>query len=445
MSYRPISIPSIKFWATNGGVTLDPTAGLRATGWSDGDRVPARYLNFLQNAAAGWGNAACRAAFSDFRRQYVHMLDSSNVANLVTTLVGVACIEESTNGENQIIVVAVKKADIDPTIGGKLLGSLDGGNTWFPSWGGSIAINIGRILWDGTYLWVFDSNKLKAVDDILGATIATLAGTQPTLVTEEGWNYSREAGKGVCVDFSGTTVYYTTDITAGWTAATSFPTITPSYTRLRGIECDGDATWIMVVREPDATDDAAIIISTDGGINWDFVSDDAGISAADGDIAPSSTVYEPTTGTWWIAAVDTTANNALKLYKSTDGGDVWVDATPSYFADVPSDQFTNFYAGDFMCLGNGILILCNQTNTDIDLSGLGDTDTVYDNNMISYDAGVTWERMRAPYPHIVQMDVCRDGSIVMVGAWPASAARSGTGAEYEVVSVSSKLAQELSL
>lgn len=51
MATKPASLP---VWATSGGVTLEPSAGEKAAGWSAGFRPPARWFNWWMNLVYLW-------------------------------------------------------------------------------------------------------------------------------------------------------------------------------------------------------------------------------------------------------------------------------------------------------------------------------------------------------------------------------------------------------
>lgn len=48
---KPTDVPS---WATDADRRLEPTAGEKGTGWNEGNRLPARKLNWLQGLFADW-------------------------------------------------------------------------------------------------------------------------------------------------------------------------------------------------------------------------------------------------------------------------------------------------------------------------------------------------------------------------------------------------------
>lgn len=50
---RPDNLP---VWATDGGVTAEPAAGYKASGFSAGKKLPAKWLNWIMNTIYGWVN-----------------------------------------------------------------------------------------------------------------------------------------------------------------------------------------------------------------------------------------------------------------------------------------------------------------------------------------------------------------------------------------------------
>ncbi len=51
MAQKPSSLPT---WATDGGTTLEPSAGEKAAGWVVGTRAPARWMNWVLNLIYQW-------------------------------------------------------------------------------------------------------------------------------------------------------------------------------------------------------------------------------------------------------------------------------------------------------------------------------------------------------------------------------------------------------
>lgn len=48
---KPATLP---VWATDGGTTLEPSAGEKAAGWGASDKPPARWMNWWQNNVYAW-------------------------------------------------------------------------------------------------------------------------------------------------------------------------------------------------------------------------------------------------------------------------------------------------------------------------------------------------------------------------------------------------------
>ena len=51
MAEKPTTLPQ---WATDGGATLEPAAGVKASGFVVGTRPPARWMNWILNTTYQW-------------------------------------------------------------------------------------------------------------------------------------------------------------------------------------------------------------------------------------------------------------------------------------------------------------------------------------------------------------------------------------------------------
>lgn len=369
-------------WATDSGRVLEPSSGVKDTGWQIDDVPPARWMNWLQNLQYEWNQYHLRQQianwrFCDYNTKPAPGTSQSVIYNQedgIWWIIG-------TNGAN-----------------GEAWYSYDGHN--FTLQAASLVGNLPNehcIAIDSANLLVGTDDGIKYRPNATGvwALIANaaigLASGPTTIITK----YS--TSDFIMAYAAGTVFIESTGVTGGsWVAATTDPPSPPAGapTGTRFIWATGNTFYLMITGVTGPS--TKVYTSTDNGDNWAAMSNHPLASDTAYEMA-----YNPDTGRLIVVGNDATPTSLIE-YTDDAGATAWSSATIDY-GDVQSPYRSPQLRSVYYC-GNNVWIAGGNS------SALNGQSALF---LVSIDDGETWA-----YGFVKEDTNTTDNGIIQVAGCP---------------------------
>lgn len=342
-----VSPDRLSRWATDGGTTLEPSEGLKNTGWADDDRPPGRKWNWVWNNTYEW-----------FRR--LAGMSVTNFAEIAVT--GPTNLETMVYQKQTSLWLSAESGAGDAFV------SKDGGISWtnVRTLTSTILNNRCSAANGGQLLIAFSNGSIDYSDDGLGGgwlnDAAPAMSAIITIATKAESAFTMIGGPNGAIEFA----------SGGAGSVWSTPTTGIGGSEsVRTIASLGGTTWAAMV----GTTVNRLYISTDDGANW-------AASAADPatNFSGSFLVLAFSESSGRLVLLGNTATSAAIEY-TDDLGATWNAAS---ILDKPGGAATGDAVGDIYHLGAGIWVAAGDFNSPGNLSPI-----------VSVDDGAKWSAASA--------------------------------------------------
>lgn len=302
-SNRPITVPTL--WAENGQI-LPPSSGKKEAGWTDEERPPAEFMNYLQNIFAGWTNYL----------QDVHKF-----------LLNFDAAITSPGGANPVGGFATDNTGFHMAVNGVSAPFVTQGNErlWVVLATGPTGASLDVAWCETPQKFVLAHQAVNGISHVPGSffvfpevyTLAIYVGAAPgTPMRGVTWEESAAAGGiGIAVGGSaGTEEIYTSPDAINWTKRAA-----PANPGQLNAVAFGNGVWIAVGVDI-AGPAERIIRSADNGATWADVTPGGVINDQLENVA-----YDPVQDLWMT--IGHAAGPGQRVWTSIDAGLTWVNRT----------------------------------------------------------------------------------------------------------------------
>lgn len=343
-------------WATDSGRVLEPSSGVKDTGWQIDDVPPARWMNWLQNLSYEWAQYNMRTLISNWE-----------FCNFTTS--PTRCDSIIWHPDKGIWFLCAH----DVTNNGEIWTSLDGCQyTLDENLTGHLPADR-AIAIDSSYAIVAHDDGISygvenAVwTDVLNATIGISTGPQ-TITTKY------DTSDLIIVNYFNEVYRETTGVSGGsWAAASTQPSSVPAGTKGKLLYTTGSTVYLM----RSSTTATKTYVSTDDGDNWAATTNHPLASSQGYDMA-----YNPDSGRLIVCGATAIGAGTPLIEYSNDGGVTsWSSTTIDYGGTTPvaAAVHTIYYCGNNVWVAAG-------SNSTIPGTTQGSRGAFF----ISQDDGETW-------------------------------------------------------